>query len=299
VVSILTTAVLVGLLYSLVTIGLCVAFRVLDYPDLTLEGGMVFGAAASLLTLQATGNVSLSLLAGLVAGAMAGGITASLHLFLGVSRLLSGIVTAALLYSVNIRLLGKLSVVRYSNGPTLFTPNPYVAQPQLKSIFLLLLIAGSFVVLLALFFRTRAGLLLRGMGEDERFVIAQGANPKAYLVGGLAVANALIGLCGALVFHFHRVVDVNLTAGMLIAGLAALVLGETLIPSRYLWQYLCACVVGTLAYQAFVTLVLFGMGRVLSDVIIASDVRLLTGLCFVGPYVVLRRRRYRLFYSRW
>lgn len=297
--SILTTAILVGLLYSLVTIGLCLAFRVLDYPDLTLEGGMVFGATASLLTLRATGNVALSLVAGLAAGAAAGAITASLHLFLGVSKLLSGIVTSALLYSVNIRLLGELSVVRYSNGTTLFTPDSYTAQPQLKSILLLLVIVGSSVVLLALFFRTKAGLLLRGLGEDERFVTAQGANPKIYLVGGLAAANALIGLCGALVFHFHRVVDVNLTAGMLIAALAALVLGETLIRSRDLWQYLCACVVGTVAYQAFVTFVLFGMGRAMSDVIIASDVRLLTGLCFVVPCVLLRRRRYRLFYSRW
>lgn len=297
--SILTTAVLVGLLYSLVTVGLCLAFRVLDYPDLTLEGGMVFGATASLLTLQATGNVILSLLAGLAAGAAAGAMTASLHLFLGVSRLLSGIVTAAFLYSVDIRLLGKVSVVRYSSGPTLFTPDPYIAQPQLKCILLLLAIVGSVVILLSLFFRTRAGLLLRGLGEDERFVTVQGANPKIYLVGGLAAANALIGLCGALVFHFHRVVDVNLTAGMLIAALAALVLGETLIPSRYVWQYLCACIVGTLVYQAFVTFVLFGMGRAMSDVIIASDVRLLTGLCFVVPCVLLRYRRYRLFYSRW
>jgi putative ABC transport system permease protein len=296
----LTIAILVGLLYSLVTIGLGVSFRVLNYPDLTLEGALVFGATASLLVLQATGSSSLSIFSGMAAGGVAGALTATIHLVFRVSKLLSGIVTAAVLYSVNIRLLGNLSVVRHTRGATLFTRDEFTAQDQPSSILLLLGIVSAVVVLLAVLFRSRAGLLLRGLGEDERFVAAQGHSPKLYLTAGLMLANALIGLCGSLLFHFHRVVDVNMVAGTLVAALAAMMIGETACPARAVWHHISGCVVGTIVYQAFVTLVLFGLGGTLENLVIASDVRLLTGLCLIIPsLVVLRRRSHRLFASNW
>lgn len=306
--DLLTIAILVGLLYSLVTVGLAVAFRILNYPDLTLEGSLVFGATACWIAVQTTHNVLLSLLFGLIAGGLAGAATGVLHVYFNVSKLLSGIIIAAVLYSLNIRFLALfsegsslsgMSNVHYSKGPTLFTADAFSSPRELQSILILALIVGCFLVALAFFFRTRVGLLLRGLGENDRFLTAQGANPKVYLIVGLVSANAMIALSGGLVFHFNRVVDVNMTAGMLIAALAAMMIGETMVPSRRIWHHLCACVVGTIIYHAFVTLVLFFLGRVMTDVVIATDIRLLTGLCLIVTCVVVKRRRYKLFASTW
>lgn len=299
-ISLIETTILVGLLYSLLTIGLSLSFRVLNYPDLTLEGSVILGGALCYLGLNFNLDPTIALLLGSLGGAAAGVLTAALYLYCGVSKLLSGIITSAILYSVNIRLLGGKSNVRFENIQTIFTsisPGRVVYVDIVILAVHVLLVVG----LLTLLFKTKLGYLLRTLGDNESYLISLGENPKMITLWGLGLANAVIGLGGAVLVQYKSTVDINMSFGLLIACLAAMVLGETILSAKRIWSHHMGSVVGTLAYNLAVALVLFSWSSDWDKLIWASDVRLVTGLLFILPTMIklLRRDRFQLFKSEW
>jgi putative ABC transport system permease protein len=297
--ALLLTATLVSLLYAPVTIGLAMAFRTLNFPDLTCEGSFMFGGAVSLFALEAGCPASLSITGGVIGGFAAGALTAALHTHLKVSRLLSGIITSAILYSVTIHLLSGQANRRVTRA-TIFDA-PRIGSLDLTNLF----VAGVVAVLALAFcwalYRSRLGRILRALGDQQLFCVSLGRNPKAYLIVGLGLANALIALAGATLVHFKRVCDVNMGFGVLVAALAGLVLGETVYSAKSVWTHSAMCLVGTGIYNVALGAFYFDWGIGIERFILPSDVRLVTGLLLIVPAVILLRvrRRYRLFNSSW
>lgn len=299
-VSLLGTAVLVGLLYSLFTIGLSISFRVLNYPDITLEGSVILGGALSFNALNAGIDPFTALLVGAIGGAVAGVFTATQYLYLGVSKLLSGIITTAILYSINIRLLGGRANARFENIQSVFDLlNPL--HNRNIDILVLGLIAVLIVGACTVLFTTRAGLLLKALGNNEAFVVSLGQNPKLVALFGLAVSNAIIGLGGAILVQYKSTCDVNMSFGLLISALAAMILGETIFQARRMWHYLIGAIIGTIVYNLAIVLVLFSWSSQWERIVIASDVRLVTGLLLIVPTLLKLKwgSKFRLFKSDW
>lgn len=297
--NLVETALLVGLLYSAFTIGLSLSFRVLNFPDLGIEGSAILGGALCAWTLQSTGNPWLALFSGALGGSVAGLLTGFQHVYLGVSKLLSGIITSAIFYSINIRILGGRANARV-RVPTIFD----VLNP-IQNRWVEIVISASLVSLVVvggiLFFKTKIGFLMRALGSNTTFVVALGRNPKVITLVGLAISNAVIGFGGAVLVQQKHLCDVNMSAGILISALAALVLAEVLVPARGMTQHLLALVAGTTLYSLAVTLVLFSWNSDWENIILSSDVRLVTGVLLLIPTVILRQKRdrFRLFKSDW
>lgn len=297
--SLFETALLVGLLYAPITIGLALSFRLLNYPDLTCEGSVMFGGAVAFVALHNGVHPILTLLLALVAGMGAGAVTASLHSYVRVSKLLSGIISTAILYSVTIRLLGGKSNLRVSKETIFDVINPH--EMALLDITMAFVIVGLIFVACFFLFRSYPGRILRALGDNERYVTSLGKNPRLYLILGLSISNGIIGLCGGVLSHFKHVCDVNMSFGLLIGALAAMVIGETIYAARTVWQYIIVCVIGTFAYNIAVGAIYFNWGTRIENLIHPSDVRMVTGLLLIVPAVIsLRfRTRYKIFKSDW
>jgi len=295
----LEVGLLVGLLYSPVTFGLAWAFRLMNYPDLTCEGTFMVAGAISIAVLNSTGSILLSILVGVCAGAIAGSLTACLQVYLRVSRLLSGIITWALLYSVTIRILGGLSNLA-AEGPTAFTAmNPRSsAGIELAIALVASLCLGGTAIAIA---STRWGRATRAFGDQPWFSVSLGFSSKTLTFLGLATANAFIAAGGVLLCHFRRVCDVNMSMGVLIAGLASLVIGEAVFDAKRIWQHILAVLAGTIIYNLAISAFYFDWGIGLERIFLPSDVRMVSGLMLLVPAAIVarKRRRYRLFSSEW
>jgi putative ABC transport system permease protein len=234
----------------------------------------------------------------MVAGAMAGAFTGVVHTRFKVTRLLSGIVTTALAYSFAIRMLGGKANLRATSA-TIFDQ---LNRGNLAGVDMIIVgglacaVLGAACGLLA----SHLGRLLRAMGDTPWFCVSLGKSASANLVVGLAFANCFVGFAGGLVVHYKRVCDVNMSFGVLVSGLAALVVGETIYASRSLWMHLIMCVVGTWVYNLAVGFFYFDWGTGWTKVFLPSDVRLVTGVLLIGVALVkARSRTYRLFNSEW
>lgn len=297
--GLLLTAALVSLLYAPVTIGLAMAFRLLNYPDLTCEGSFMFGGALSLFALEAGWPSLLAIVVGAIGGFIAGSLTALLHTQLRVSRLLSGIITSAILYSVTIHLLRGQANKRVTKA-TIFDALD-IGNLDLQNLLVAAIIAAVALVFCWALYRSRLGRVLRALGDQEWFCVSLGRNPKMYLIVGLGLANALIALAGATLVHFKRVCDVNMGFGVLVAALAGLVLGETVYSARSVWTHSAMCLVGTGIYNIALGAFYFDWGIGMERFVLPSDVRLVTGLLLILPAIILLRvkGRYKLFNSNW
>lgn len=289
--SLLDTAVLLGLCFCGVALGLVVSLRFLNYPDLTIEGSLPLGGAVGGLMLVHTGSLTAALSAAALAGCAAGLVTASLHVFLGVGRLLSGILMVAALYTVTLRALGgsNLSLLRTEGlwrqieawDRAWADARGLMLDPLKVSI--LAVLVGVVAVGLVLFFHSRPGLAIRSMGDNEGFVAGLGRDPRPYKFVALALANALAALSGALVAINQGFADVGMGQGTLVLGLAGLILGEQsigrLLGGRRIVPALVASgVVGSVLYQLLL-LLSFRVG------VTSSDVKLLTAALILAVIV--------------
>ena len=232
--SVLQGAVEQGFIYSLVALGLFLSYRVLDVADLTTDGSFTLGAACSaVLTVQ--GHPAAGLLLALLAGAAAGFVTALLQTRLGVQSILAGIITMTGLYSVNLMVMGGRSNLNMLKEGNLFTAAEALLGPAGK-----LLLAGAFAlglgVLLALFLRTQLGLSIRAFTTTV----------------GLCAANALVALSGGLLVQYQKFSDVNLGTGMVVIGLASLIIGEVLTGRGSVPRGILAAVLGAVLYRIII-----------------------------------------------
>lgn len=294
--SILNNAVLLGLCFSGVALSLVFSLRFLNFPDLTIEGSFPLGGAVGSVFLVATGSVPIALLAAIVSGLIAGCLTAFLHVFLRVGKLLSGILMLGVLYSVNLRILGG------SNISLLRTDHWFTALEKLDRewghlslgrldparITVLATLMGAIVVAAFFFFSSRTGIAIRAVGDNERVLANLGRDPRPFKFLALALANGCAALAGILVAMNQGFADVGMGQGGLVLGLAALIVGEQTIGRliggrRLVLALLGAAVLGSILYQVALLLALRAG-------IAPSDLKLFTALVVLSAIVVTRTR---------
>jgi putative tryptophan/tyrosine transport system permease protein len=246
-----------GLIYALVALGVLISFRILDFPDLTADGSFPLGGAVFAVCVTHGINPWLATALGGVAGACAGLMTAWLHVSLKIMQLLASILVMVALYSVNLRIMGAPNLPLLDQ-PSVFTPffnadfsNQYWVQPLM--IFGFVLIAKLF---LDWFFATEIGLSMRATGVNARMARAQGVNTARILLLGMAISNAFIAMAGALFVQTQGGADISIGIGTIVVGLAAVIIGETLIPGKRFFVITLAVIVGAVLYRAFIALAL-------------------------------------------
>ena len=247
--AIITSALELGFIYALVALALFLSFRVLNIADMTTDGAFTLGCAVS-ATVAVAGHPWLALPAAMLAGACAGIVTALLQTRWGVPSILAGIITNTGLYTVNLAVMGFSSNVNMLRSETIFTP-----FPGLKLI-PALIITAAVAVLLVLFLSTRLGLSIRATGDNPDMVRASSINTGLTITIGLALSNAITALSGAVLAQYQKTADINLGTGMVIIGLASLIIGETLFRRGRLWTKILGAVVGCILYRFIIAVAL-------------------------------------------
>lgn len=280
-----------GLIYSPLVLGVFITFRILDFPDLTVDGSFPLGAAVMAILVTSGVNLILSVVIAFAAGVLAGVITATIHNKLHVPNLLAGILTMTMLYSINIRVLGNrpnLPLVRQETLLTIFTDwlEPLPTEWSLLIFFVLLSLAIK--VLLDLFFKTDLGLTLGAMGNNQQMVVTQGVNPATLKLIGVGFSNGLAAVSGAFVAQYQGFADVNLGQGIIIAGLASVMIGEFILRSNRIGVLTLRVILGSIAFRGIMYL-----GRYYGYYInlTPNDLRLITGILIIISLVVTQLRK--------
>lgn len=239
-------AVAQGLIWGIMAIGLYITYKILDFADLTVDGSITTGACVCAVLLNNGVNVWICLLAAFLSGAIAGLITGVLHTFMGIPPILSGILTQLMLWSINLKILGKSNMA--VSGRTL--PVLITSLDNLMAIVVVSLFIVGLIALLYFFFGTELGCTLRATGNNEQMVKAQGVNVKANKLLGLMLSNALVALAGALLAQYQGFADINMGRGAIVIGLAAIIIGQTLIGfiGRNFALKLFGCALGGVCY---------------------------------------------------
>ena len=250
------TALELGFMYALVALALFLSYRILDIADLTTDGTFVLGAAVS-VTVAAAGYPVLAVFAALAAGACAGFVTAFLQTRLGVPSILAGIVTYTGLYTVNLMAMGWSSNASLLRQDTLFT---LLKDTGIGGDWYEILLAGGITVLvcvlLVAFLKTRIGLSIRATGDNKEMVRASSVNPALMITIGLCIANAMTALSGAVVAQYQKSADINSGTGIVVIGLACLIIGETLTGRRSVTRGVVAAVIGSVIYRFIYAIIL-------------------------------------------
>jgi len=245
-------AIEIGLIFGLVALGVYLSFRIINFPDLTVDGSFPLGGAVAAALIVAGINPFVATAAAIGAGAIAGALTAWLNVRLRIMQLLASILVMIALYSINLRVMGKPNVALI-NDPTVFSLVDFGGLPDyvLKP----LVLAGIVVaakILIDLFFASEIGLAMRATGGNPRMARAQGISTDRQTVLGLALSNALVALAGALFVQSQGGADISMGIGTIVIGLAAVIIGETLLPSRSLVLTTLACILGAVLYRFFI-----------------------------------------------
>ena len=251
------TALELGFLYALVAMALFLSYRILDIADLTTDGCFVLGAAVS-VTLAASGHPVLAIPVAMIAGMGAGFVTAFLQTKLGVPSILAGIVTNMGLYTVNLMVMGWSANVSLLKSETIFTlfENTGIGGAWNEAILagLITILTG---VLLVLFLGTRLGLSIRATGDNMDMVRASSINPAFTITVGLCLANAMTALSGAMVGQYQNAADINGGTGIVVIGLACLIIGETVVGRRGVGRGVAAVMVGSIIYRFIYAIVFY------------------------------------------
>jgi putative tryptophan/tyrosine transport system permease protein len=253
-------AIELGLVYGLVALGVYLSFRVLNFPDLTADGSFPLGGAVAASLIVHGVSPVLATIVATIAGIVAGLCTATLSVRFKILNLLASILTMIGLYSINLRIMGQPNVSLLGQA-TLFTPllaafptskiTLLIASPALMA-----LMAISVKLLLDYSFRTQLGLAVRSTGANPAMARAQGINTQVMIGGGMALSNGLIALAGAMFAQINGFADVSMGQGTIVFGLAAVIVGETLLPVKTIAGATTAALLGSILYRGVVAIAL-------------------------------------------
>lgn len=279
-------AVELGLVYAFVGLGVYLSFRILDFPDLTVDGSFPLGAAVAAVMIIAGINPWLATFAAMIAGACAGLVTAFLNVRFKILHLLASILTMIALFSINLRIMGRPNVALLTQQ-TVLTPfygnglSDYLVRPLFVGVLVAIVVA-----VLAWFLATDFGLAMRATGANPRMARAQGISTDRYVYVGMALSNALVGLAGALFAQTNGFADVTSGVGTIVIGLAAVIVGETLFRTRFMLLVLIGCVAGSIIYRMAIQLAL-------SDTLglRPSDLNLVTAVLVALALILPRLRK--------
>lgn len=274
-----------GFIFGLVALGVFLSFRILDFPDLTVDGSFPLGAAVAATMIVADFNPIIATACAILAGAAAGMVTAWLNVRLGILHLLASILTMIALYSINLRIM---------DGPnkallgvtTLLSPLDHLGIPYYIAYTIAFGILALLVLLILVWFlQSEVGLAMRATGSNPRMAQANGVNTKAMILLGMAISNSLVALAGALFAQSQGSADVTMGVGIIVIGLASVIGGEALLPIQTIFKWALACIVGSILYRMVIAFAL--NGEVLG--LKAQDLNLITAilvtLAIVAPNI--------------
>ncbi|MFZ4450486.1 ABC transporter permease [Salibacterium aidingense] len=294
-----------GIIYALMALGVYLSFRVLDFPDLTVDGSFVTGAAVAAMFIVNGQPPLAATILGMAAGFLAGCITGLLHTKGKINPLLSGILMMIALYSINLRIMGGQSNVPLLNESTLFTSitglwNGFGISQPVNQFLSTIGITNPSIIIFALiltlvikfltdyFLKTEIGLALRATGDNKRMIRSLSANTDGLIILGIGLSNALVALSGALVAQHGGFADAGMGIGMIIIGLASVIIGEALFGTKSIARITLAVIGGAVIYRIVVSLAL----RV--DFLETGDMKLITAVIVIGALItpkVLESRR--------
>ena len=266
-------------IFSIFVLGMIISFRLLGFADLTIEGSFTSGGAIFAILLSNGINPYLSFLMAILGGGIAGLCTASLHCYAGINKLLSGIITLTMLYTVNLRIMGRSNM--YMGNTTMLN---LFKQPWFE-FSLLLLICLMIFLLVKLLLSTNIGLFLRATGENEVFVRNLKENPKKFIILGLVVSNSLIALSGCLFAQYVGYSDIGIGQGMLVSMLTAMIIGENIVRPTTLNRQIISSFFGAVVFQFLYSLALeIGVNPI--------DLKIMIGLLLIS-FLVFAKYSYK------
>lgn len=260
-----------GLLYALMALGVYITFRILDFPDLTVDGSFTTGGAIAAVMITSGSSPWIATICAFFGGLIAGAITGLLHTKGKVNGLLSGILMMIALYSINMRIMGKPNVGLLGET-TLFTS----IEPLLLMPFVVIFIK----ILLDLFLRTDLGLALRATGDNKRMIRSFGAHTDHTIILGLSLSNGLVALSGGLIAQQSGFADISSGIGMIVIGLASVIIGEAIFGAKTVFFATLAAVLGSIVYRIVVAFAL----RV--EWLEQTDLKLITAVIVVFALVI-------------
>lgn len=288
-----------GIIYAIMALGVYLSFRILDFPDLTVDGSYVTGAAVAAVSIISGFPPVIATLFGALAGFLAGVITGILHTKGKVNALLSGILMMTALYSINLRIMGMPQVSLLNEKTLVGQMGELWEKTNLDSVFnqffaffgidrfpktwaiVVIMFVVTFLIkfILDYFLKTEVGLALRATGDNDRMIRSFSANTDTLVILGLGISNALVGLAGALLAQLGGFADVSMGIGMIIIGLASVIIGEALFGTKTIMRATFAVVGGAIVYRIVVTLALR------ADFLDTGDMKLITALLVVVALV--------------
>lgn len=248
-------AIELGLVYSLLAFGTYISFRILNVADLTVDGSFVLGAAVSAVFVFNDKPVA-GLIMAVLAGALAGFVTAFLQTKAGIQPILSGILTMTGLYSVNLMVMDGKANIPLLNKTSIFTYAEAAYGGKAYKIFALLIIIAAVFAMLNWFFRTQLGLSIRATGDNEDMCRASSIDTDFVKIVGFALSNAIVALSGALVAQMQQSADVNMGAGMVVISFASIIIGSVIIKNKSITLGLLSVIIGSVIYRFIIALIL-------------------------------------------
>ncbi|MFZ4704989.1 MAG: ABC transporter permease [Bacteroidales bacterium] len=306
--TLLIGSITIGLIMALLALGIFISFRIFDFPDITAEGSFTFGAAIAASLIVAGINPVAATALAFVGGMLAGAATGFIHTRFKINPLLSGILVMTALYSVNLHVMGKSNVPLLSQN-SLFTwfedfSNNISGKDAMVNLIgwsvpamdlwtlcfcLLIIIACS--LLLLWFFRTNIGTAMRATGDNDQMIRALGVNTKVMIIAGVALSNGFIALSGSMLAQFQGFADVQMGIGMMVWGLASVIIGEALISENSLGMVIAGAVIGAVLFRLLVAIALrWGMNP--------NDLKLITAafvfIALVLPGIMKKTKKIKL-----
>ncbi len=271
-----------GLIYALMVMGVFITFRILNFADMTVDGSFPLGGAVAASLIVAGTNPIFAILLAIASGMLAGLITAILHTKLKIPGLLAGILTMTMLYSVNLRIMSNRANISLLRNETLFTSIneklSSILSPELSTVVFLILVVLAVKVLLDLFFHTDFGLTMGALGSNPQMVISQGMNPEIVKGVGICVANALSALAGAMAAMYQGFADVGSGSGVVVSGLASLMIGEFVLRSNKIALLTLRVIIGSIIYRL---IMYFARSYGYLINMSPNDLKLITGLLII------------------
>lgn len=275
-----------GLIYSIMAMGVYITYKILDFPDMTVDGSFPMGAAIAAAMISKDVNPLVTLPICFAAGVLVGICTGIIHVRLGVRDLLSGIIMFTGLYSINLRIAGKANLPIY-NKVTIFENKWTDSIPESISsydkLIIILVLALLVKYILDWFLRTRSGFLLRAVGDNETIVTAMGVDQGSIKIMGLAIANGMVAMAGCIFAQQQRYFDISMGTGTVVIGLASVIIGTSLLKNVTFLRATSSVIIGSLIYKACVAVAIRYMD--------SQDLKLVTALLFLIILIVGRERK--------
>lgn len=255
-----------SLVFAIMVLGVYISFRILNFPDMTVDGSFPLGAAVSAKLLTLGINPYLTLLVAILAGALAGAVTGVIHVKLKVKDLLAGILVMTALYSINLRIMGK------SNIPLFEEENIFNTDYSMMITIVALILAAK--IILDFLLKTKFGFALKALGDNENLITSLGLDEKKYKIYGLMISNAFVALSGAILAQYQGFADVGMGTGTIVIGLASIIIGDTLFSKRKRQVGTTIAIIGSIFYRGVIAITLsLGMD--------ASDLKMITSVIVI------------------